>query len=251
VKLIGVDLAWKPDKHPTAVATWQPSSSGGHAELAMAIEGEIALREWIDQRCTANCMLAVDAPLIIRNTSGQRRAEAELNAEFRKHGAGAHPNNLSLYPHAASVRLAEHWRASGFDWYPKPSAEAAPDGLAEGRWLAEVYPHPAQIGLFGREKIIRYKRGSAEVRRAQLAIYQAELAAALRTALPAFLASAEIQALFSADARSCKGRALKAHEDALDACFCVLIAARLAAPGAKPPRYFGNEQDGFIVVPIS
>lgn len=251
MKLIGLDLAWKPDKHPSAVAVWDTNEASGCAYLASAVRGELELRDWVDAHCEGPCLLTVDAPLIIRNQTGQRLAEAELNAEFRRHGAGAHPNNLSLYPNAASVRLAEYWHKQGIEWYPPPSEQSQRNDLTNGRWLAEVYPHPAQIGLFGREKIIRYKRGSVDVRREQLLVYQAELASALRSYLPDFLADVVIQELFSTDPRGCKGRELKAHEDALDACFCVLIAARLVDPQAPPPSYFGNQEDGFIVVPKS
>ena len=34
-----------------------------------------------------------------------------------------------------------------------------------GRWVAEVYPHPAMVRMFGLPRIIKYKKGSVAERR--------------------------------------------------------------------------------------
>ena len=39
------------------------------------------------------CLVAIDAPLIVRNATGNRVAEAELNRDFARFDAGAHPSN--------------------------------------------------------------------------------------------------------------------------------------------------------------
>ena len=38
-------------------------------------------------------MVAIDAPLIVRNATGNRPAEAALNRDFARFDAGAHPAN--------------------------------------------------------------------------------------------------------------------------------------------------------------
>ena len=41
----------------------------------------------------ADCLVAIDAPLIVTNATGNRPAEAALNRDFARFDAGAHPSN--------------------------------------------------------------------------------------------------------------------------------------------------------------
>ena len=41
-----------------------------------------------------------------------------------------------------------------------------------GKWFFEVYPHPAHVVLFNREKIIKYKKGNVKLRREGLGEFQ-------------------------------------------------------------------------------
>lgn len=241
--LLGLDLAWRPDRNPSALAIW--SRVSGQARLFPALDSAQGVRDAVEEFSGVRALLAVDAPLIVRNESGQRPCEAQLNADFRRHHAGAHPSNLALYPEAETVQLADQWRASGFRDYP---AEGVQDA-EPARWMAEVYPHPAQITLLGREQIVRYKRGSVEQRRLRLAEYQELLRSDLTRELPDFLAAPEIAALFASSPSELRGQSLKAHEDALDACFCLAIADRLARAEAEDLHYYGDHDTGFIVVP--
>lgn len=241
MNLVGVDLAWKPERHPTALAAWLDD---GRAVLAPALHGAETVRDTVLRLADGDSFVAVDAPLIVRNQHGQRACEAQLNARFRRHHAGAHPCNLRLDPEPAATKLAAAWRAAGFSFLTEAGI---PDDGA-GRWLAEVYPHPAQVTLLGRERIHAYKRGTVAVRRLALRAYRDDLRAALARHLPGFVGAPSIEALFAESIDELRGRALKSHEDALDACFCVLIAERLRLAGADF-HYFGGPTDGFIAVP--
>lgn len=241
--LLGLDLAWRPDRNPSALAVWDEGS--GQARLFRALASAQEVRDAVEEWSGSRALLAVDAPLIVRNESGQRPCEAQLNADFRRHHAGAHPSNLTLYPEAETVQLADHWRASGFRDYPAQGVRDA----GPARWMAEVYPHPAQITLLGREQIVRYKRGSVEQRRQRLAEYQDLLRGYLARELPDFLAAEEIGALFAGSPTELRGQSLKTHEDALDACFCLAIADPLACAQADDLHYYGDHDTGFIVVP--
>lgn len=241
--LLGLDLAWRPDRNPSALAAW--NAGRGTARIFPALASAEAVREAVAECAGARTMLAVDAPLIVRNATGQRPCEAQLNADFRRHHAGAHPSNLTLYPDAETVQLADQWRGSGYRDYP----EAGVQSEAPARWMAEVYPHPAQITLLRREQIVRYKRGSVDERRARLAEYQGLLRTSLARELADFLAAPEIAALFATAPSKLRGQSLKTHEDALDACFCLAIAERLARAQADDLHYYGDHDTGFIVVP--
>lgn len=241
--LYGLDLAWRPDRNSSALAIWDQAAL--RAELFPALDSSAAIHAVIARDLGQASLLAVDAPLVVRNLRGQRPCEAQLNADFRRHHAGAHPSNLSLYPDAETVRLAEQWRSLGFADFP-------PEGVRnrqDQRWMAEVYPHPAQVTLLGRERILRYKRGTVTERREQLTEFQRILGNYLSKELPQFLAAAPIHDLFALAPAELRGRRLKIHEDALDACFCVAIAARLAAAGPQSFHFYGDHDSGFIVVP--
>jgi predicted RNase H-like nuclease len=251
MNLLGLDLAWRVEANPSGLAVWQTHDAHGErlpaprAVLADSLIGEEALADALTQHAGQACVLAVDAPLVLTNQQGQRAAEAELNAVFRRHGAGAHPSNLSLYPEAETARLAQRLQREGFDFLP---VEGAGPSRTQ-RWMAEVYPHPAQITLLGRERIVRYKRGRVDERRARMAEYQDLLWTRLAVELPGFVAAPVVQEALAPALPTLRGRALKAREDMLDACFCLLIAARLAA--GAPQWRFGAPETGVIVVPKS
>ena len=251
MNLLGLDLAWKPERNPSALAIWCTHDAAGtaleqpRAWLYPALRSSAEVQACILQHAGSSALLAVDAPLIVRNPTGQRACEAQLNADFRRHHAGAHPSNLQLYPEAETARLADALRAGGFAWFPRQGVATAP----AQRWQDEVYPHPAQITLLGRDRILAYKRGSVAERRARLAEYQQLLHQKLQQRLPGFAAAPPIAERFARSPAALRGRALKEHEDALDACFCVLIADRLARAKPAELHFYGDHQQGFIVVP--
>jgi predicted RNase H-like nuclease len=86
---VGVDLAWG-ERSPTGVAAL--NADGVFARLgAVRDDADItaALRPYLH----GDCLVAIDAPLVVTNPAGQRPAEAALNRDFRRFEAGAHPAN--------------------------------------------------------------------------------------------------------------------------------------------------------------
>ena len=76
----GLDLAWG-ERSPTGVAV--ADSRGRLVHLATATtDTDIVAR----LTCTAEeCLLAIDASLVVSNPSGNRPCEAALNRDFRRH----------------------------------------------------------------------------------------------------------------------------------------------------------------------
>ncbi|MGC9492132.1 DUF429 domain-containing protein, partial [Vibrio genomosp. F10] len=103
MKLAGIDLAWQGDKNPSAIAI---GSLGGSnlilEQLEPAILGMSNILEVIANQKEISG-IAIDAPLVIKNQTGQRECEKSLSRDYGSRKASCHTSNLSLYPDALSV----------------------------------------------------------------------------------------------------------------------------------------------------
>lgn len=243
---IGVDLAWQGTTNHTGIAVAREND--GDAELVAVASGITSFEAavaFIAAHATEHTVVAIDAPLILKNDTGRRPCETLISRKFGARHAGAHSSNLTLYPCGGPARLVAMLAAHGF----------AHDLVLEqarkrnGRWIFEVYPHPAQVVLFDRAKIIRYKKGSVGEKRAGLATLQSYLADALPAAEPALQPATVGRDLLATDLGVLNGRRLKEHEDVLDAWFCAYQALYLWWWGAERNEMLGDLDTGYIVVP--
>jgi predicted RNase H-like nuclease len=117
-----------------------------------------------------------------------------------------------------------------------------------GRWIFEVYPHPAMVRLFHLKRIIKYKKGTVSQKRAGLAEYRSHLEA-LAAGSSGLVRSAVFDALMAKELAELRGEALKHYEDTLDAVFCGYLAWHWWRWGAERNQQFGNLEEGYIVVP--
>ena len=95
-----------------------------------------------------DCLVAIDAPLIVTNATGNRPAERDLNRDFAGFHAGAHPANTGkpeLRDRPRGARLAARL---GLDMNPRSG---------RARRAIEVYPHPATVALFRLDRTLKYK----------------------------------------------------------------------------------------------
>jgi predicted RNase H-like nuclease len=86
---VGVDLAWG-DRRPTGLAVLDDQGNLLHVSAAGSDD---AIVEALEPYVTDDCLVAIDAPLIVTNAEGNRPAEAALNKDFARFDAGAHPSN--------------------------------------------------------------------------------------------------------------------------------------------------------------
>jgi predicted RNase H-like nuclease len=179
-------------------------------------------------------VVAVDAPLVIRNPTGIRPAEGELNRDFRRFHAGCHAANLGR-PFALNVlefsrRLAE----LGFQHEPGGRARR------KGRFQIEVHPHAATIALFGLDRIVKYKRGRRE-----------ERASELRRLRRLMLRNRPQQdpPLSPRLPPVPKAGNLKPVEDRIDAVLCAYVAAHWWFWGTRGNDIYGNGETRCIIVP--
>ncbi len=235
MKLAGVDLAWQSDKNPTAIAF---GSLEGAVLTVTSMEPAIYGIDKVISSLQKEDLygIAIDAPLIIKNSKGQRSCETETGKVYGSRGASCHTSNTNLYPNAKSVYLSECLLFSGFNH------------IQGDCWQIECYPHPTIIEIFNLSKRLKYKKGRvAEKRDGQKQL--AALLSNLRNSeiLQLVIKGSEKRILSELDIDSLRGQALKSNEDALDALIC-LYTAGLYALGHKG-HLFGDVTSGYIWIP--
>jgi predicted RNase H-like nuclease len=117
-----------------------------------------------------------------------------------------------------------------------------------GRWVFEVYPHPATVRLFSLDRIIKYKKGPPAQRRLGLRRLRDHLRQ-LANGSQGLSPSAVLEELLDRDLEGLRGAQLKHYEDFLDAVFCAYLAWHCWRWGAERNEMFGTLTDGYIVVP--
>ncbi len=236
--IAGIDLAWQSERNTTAVAVGEIRAGSLHL---VAADDNLASLAAVQAALSSHGGIrgiAIDAPLIIPNQTGQRPCERLLSRAYGARKAGCHPANLSLYPDAASVRLARHLGSLGFAHLAAP----------EARWQLECYPHPALIEIFGLPERLYYKKGKVAQRRAGQSRLSRLIASLQRSeVLPLRINAALLPRLHPDRPSSLRGHALKRNEDLLDAIICLYVAG-LYALGIRE-RIYGDTASGYIYVP--
>ena len=206
--------------------------------------------DWIRPRAKNDCLVAIDAPLIIENESHQRPCEKTISQCFGPYEAGAHSSNRSMPSFKSGGRANELAKQLNLDTNP----HFDPGSL--GRRAIEVYPHPALVALFGLPVSLKYKGGrhrTPETRRPEFATLT-RLMESLSTHTPPAIDVrqssrwADLKRRIS-DAPS--GAALDRAEDELDAYVCAYVALYYWTHGLDRCRVVGDVATGYIVTPVS
>ncbi|RUO55525.1 DUF429 domain-containing protein [Pseudidiomarina homiensis] len=236
--LAGIDLAWT-GKNPTAIA--YGSLEGDTLTVTSIAHGLMTPSQISNDLLQGKVAgVAIDAPLIIRNQTGMRECELSIGREFGSRKASCMPSNLEKYPDHPAVELSSQLTSLGFNHLN-----------SKNKWQVECYPHPAIINIFGLPERLKYKKKKGmRVADQQYGLHR--LGTLLRS-----LASSKVLKLkipnymqvtdFKFDQEyNLSGKALKAHEDKLDAIVCLYVAALHAI---KQTDLYGSASDGYIVVP--
>lgn len=190
-----------------------------------------------------DCVVAIDAPLVVVNASGNRPCEAALNRDFRRFDAGAHPANTGLAWFADGGRGARLCTALDLNLDPLSQAP---------RRALEVYPHAASIVLFGLNRTLKYKQKAGrdfDQLRSEL-LRLIGFIEKLGTATP----SAEVAgcpqwiALRQSVLAATRKSQLRRAEDPVDAVLCAYIAW-YATERPRDVAIYGEVATGCIVTP--
>ncbi len=239
---IGIDLAWRSDRNHTGGAVLRGDRGGAElTTLSDSIRSIAEVRRFVNDHTGASTVIAIDAPLIIENETGQRPCETAVGKKYGGREASCHTSNLRLYPSATSVALARELVAAGYVHAPALGGDFA-------NVILEVYPHAGLVALFDLPKSLKYKKGRLAQKRAGLRALGQHLGR-LRHAVPILRANACLTNLLSRDLDSLRGRDLKAHEDRLDALFCAYLAYYFWYWGVAQNEMFGDLETGYIANP--
>jgi predicted RNase H-like nuclease len=244
MRFVGVDLAWGPNGG-TGICV----ASAGKVIRSSLVRSDDEIISWLKPHVAGPCIVAVDAPLIVRNANGRRDCERLISHCFWRYHAGAHSSNLSLAAFRNGVRAERIAQALDLDVDPYFAPRAAV------RRVIEVYPHPAIVTLFGLERILKYKakrRRGVEARREEFIALLSGLEG-LRVADPAFdvTASPRWPSLHTGIATTSSGAELDRLEDELDAYVCAYVAVYYWTHGSARCRVVGDTGSGYIVTPVT
>ncbi|MEO0365135.1 MAG: DUF429 domain-containing protein [Pseudomonadota bacterium] len=236
--LAGIDLAWQTERNGSAVAFGALTDNRLRVEKVFGgLVGRGTILHALDNEPEL-WGIAIDAPLIINNATGQRPCEAALSRDYRNRKAGCHPSNLKLYPDAGSVGLSKQLTERGFQTL----------GVRDSRWQIECYPHPAIIELFGLPERLAYKKGSVRHRRGGQIRLAELLQDRSRDSRIHIELSDNLDCEFDGAAiAELKGKRLKHNEDKLDAIVCLIVAAFYQL--GRHTKTYGDTDSGYIVVP--
>lgn len=254
-RLIGIDLAW--GKKAGTDYDSRDCEGSGCAEFIW-VDGELWLTrldllhsmdqivKWIEPE-RGNWVVAVDAPLVVDNGEGRRKAEEEVSEAYRRYDAGAHSTNLDADKEHRGVQLRKALKEQG-----GRLLECAGSGC-RGNLILETYPHPATIELFDLNLIIKYKKKgmSPEQRR----VGQQELADRIRTHFCDRPAGPRLRRddcltnlLSELDPEATHAhKKLKEREDKLDGLICAYVAAW--ADAGRCLQRFGVVGKGVMFIP--
>lgn len=236
---VGLDLAWGV-RNPTGVAVLDETGLLCHAGAVRTDEEIVAAVRAVAQ---GDCVVGIDAPLIVVNETGSRPAEQALGRDFAAYEAGAHPSNTANPAFAGGTRGA---RIAGLlDLDTDPASRAR-------RRALEVYPHPATVALFRLGQTLKYKNKpgrSLEQLRGEL-VTLIRLLESLENAKPALRLkqSEQWHHLVDTVQRATRKAHLRGAEDPIDAVICAYVAL-LAHQTPERVTTYGDFATGYIVTP--
>ena len=234
----GIDLAWG-QRARTGLAV---VSAEGSLMASASVHTDAEIRDFLAPYAACLATVAVDAPLIVTNPTGQRPCEREIGAVFGRYGAGAYPANTSN-PHFNPPRAAT--LAAALGWHTDPAHTGRPG--APG--CVEVYPHPAMVGLFSLPYTLPYKgrkgRDLASLEAAYAVLLDSMERHLLELELPRSERWAQLRTIAANPGRKAD---LERIEDEIDAIVC----AHLAWLWSNRPdalHVYGDVSTGYIVAP--
>ncbi|WP_151524035.1 DUF429 domain-containing protein [Serinicoccus kebangsaanensis] len=230
---VGIDLAWN-DRARTGLAA---VDADGRLVGSATFRSDEEIDAWL-RAYPGPEVVAVDAPLIVTNPTGQRPCERLVTSAYGRYDAGCHASNTSkayMDPPRAARLAGRH------GWVTDPSASGPGVCL-------EVYPHPAMVGLFGLGRILPYKgkRGrSVEARRTATVDLLDRIDGLSDLDVSGSDRWREIRYAVEHASRPMH---LEHVEDEIDAVFCAHLAWLWRhSPGAL--RVYGDVGTGYIVAP--
>jgi len=142
-RFLGVDLAWgegtpRKKANETGLALLDDTGRVLGARWARGID-EVA--EWIVTNTEPDDVVAIDAPLVVRNLTGMRRAERQVGMGYGRWKVAANASNTGV-GWQGGIALRRRLESVGFVY--ASGLEPAPQGT---RTFFECYPYTTLVGM--------------------------------------------------------------------------------------------------------
>jgi predicted RNase H-like nuclease len=250
-RFLGVDLAWRDDRagqaaNETGVAVIDSRGAVLDAGWTRGPEQTLA---WADAAAgTGDALMFVDAPLVVRNESGQRLCETQVGQRYGRWKLRANSTN-TRQPRLAGVRFLELASQSG--WRYHDGRDGPPSG---GRVICETYPYATLVGApeFGYDtERPRYKRRPRGLPAQRWRPERAQACDTLISRLgglaaadpPLLLASHWITRQLATEPSPASDVAYKHREDLIDALICAWTASLWSCHGQERCQVLGLGPD--------
>jgi predicted RNase H-like nuclease len=238
---VGVDLAWG-QSGTTGLAVLDET---GTLLDVTERRSDQAIITWLEPWVSDACLVAIDAPLIVNNPTGNRQCERLIARHFGRYQAYCHSANTSNPHFAGGTRALRIARALDLDVDPVSSAP---------RRAVEVYPHPAIVVLFGLPRILRYKAKPGR----DLVLLRSELLRLIelldglsQAEVPMYVGqNDDLQRIRRAVGSARRKADLARVEDSIDAVVCAYVAAYATREQASV-RVMGDLASGYILTPVT
>jgi len=232
-RFIGVDLAWREGSadlvaNETGVAVIDSDGRVLDAGWKRGVEQTIA---WVDSAAAdGDAVMFVDAPLVVRNETGQRLCEKQVGQRYWRWKVSANTTNTGS-PRLAGVQFL---RLAGLSGWRYSDGSGGPPRA--GRIISETYPYATLVGAaelgYDTERP-RYKRKPRRLRAAQ---WRTERAATCDTLIerlgrladadpPLLLHSHPVTRELAEQPSPVVDSAYKHREDLIDALLCAWTAS--------------------------
>ena len=224
---VGIDLAWG-ERAASGLAVLD--ETGALVLLSRATTDDTIV-DALGDHVAGECLVGIDAPLIVTNATGSRPCEAALSHDFARFDAGTHPSNTGK-PEFSDIPRDPQSRAR--------------------RRAIEVHPHAALVSLFRLGRTLKYKQRSNRpfpLLQAETLRLIALLESLDQAPLPLHLApSAEWVALVAGVTGARRKSELRRAEDQIDAVVCAYVALVAQRRPDSITRY-GDGETGYIMTP--
>ncbi len=238
-RYLGLNLAWAP-RNPSGGAVIEATEEGIKLVSTTYLRAHEDILSWIARnRGRQGAVLAVNAPIIVENTSGARRCDRALMEHFSRHLLDEYQANTVNASHPRTMGRA--MMRMGFD----------PDPSAEGDRVIETCNKATQVLLFDVDRPIRLKSGPVGARKDAVSRFRETMWEMLSDADPPLLPSPALSRLLRADLPSSNGSRVGELEDRLEATLSAYIAAYLAIRGPHECAFLGDLDNGYILLPTS
>ncbi|MDR4497963.1 MAG: DUF429 domain-containing protein [Candidatus Scalindua sp.] len=251
MKFIGIDLAWSYGNNTaiSVLSLGEDKKSAYLDDYAKMVSSDEEILDTVEMHTVKGVCVSIDAPLIVKNRSGARPVDKEVTARFRKFYAGAHPCNLNRFGgKVRGIELIRKLKRLGLRHNPYIPVSKRRKVTSI---IIEVYPHPAQVVLFGLTKRILYKRGNSEIKRQGLLVLRNSITEHLIHLEPNLKMNSKLQELCTTNIQCMRGKNLKSYEDTQDSLLCAYTGFYHWYWGEEKSDVIGNLRTGYLVTPGS